>query len=182
MGGKELTVENVLKFMDSWGKPQSWTTRLGPKDAWHYGDNWKIGAMEEQSRYAHAHPEAVISLAQPIFDAIRRIDYTEAWDMKRWQHWLPVPDTLYDCDWMDEWSHWMYVKFKDNPIQSVDVGKTLTWKVHPGYHGEIETPSVPYKLTLKDGTTIEGDLAFFYNPSEQKWYGFEGLDWHKPPK
>ncbi|OHB67956.1 MAG: hypothetical protein A2Y76_01175 [Planctomycetes bacterium RBG_13_60_9] len=41
-------------------------------------------------------------------------------------------------------------------------------------------PTVPYKLTLKDGTTLAGNLPFNYdiNQGRGHWQGMEGLDWH----
>jgi hypothetical protein len=39
-------------------------------------------------------------------------------------------------------------------------------------------PAVPYKLLLKDRTTLEGILPFEWRPESERWEGIEGLDWH----
>jgi hypothetical protein len=41
-------------------------------------------------------------------------------------------------------------------------------------------PTVPYKLTLKDGTRLEGNLPFKFTVEGDvpHWYGLHGIDWH----
>ena len=39
-------------------------------------------------------------------------------------------------------------------------------------------PVVPYKLTLRDGSELAGDLPFRWQPRQGRWEGVEGLDWH----
>jgi hypothetical protein len=41
-----------------------------------------------------------------------------------------------------------------------------------------DRPAVPYTLTLKDGTVLEGVLPFYYNARSGSWSGDRGLDWH----
>ena len=60
--------------------------------------------------------------------------------------------------------------FSKNPIISV--------KLDAVFLDKSNRPAVPYKLTLKDGTILEGILPFGYNVRNKGWYGIEGIDWH----
>ena len=39
-------------------------------------------------------------------------------------------------------------------------------------------PTVPYELSLRDGTVLAGYLPFEYQVQSQTWLGKYGLDWH----
>ena len=65
---------------------------------------------------------------------------------------------------------WIKETFGKNPIVSVEFGAVFI--------DESKRPAVPYKLTLKDGTILEGVLPFQYDAGNKHWYGVEGIDWH----
>jgi len=56
------------------------------------------------------------------------------------------------------------------PVVSVTLGSVLS--------DSAGRPVVPYKLTLRDGSRLEGDLPFRWQPRQGRWEGVEGLDWH----
>ena len=72
------------------------------------------------------------------------------------------------------WVRWMCRKFKDNPITDVRLGRVFA--------GHVGVPTVHYRLRLRDGEILEGDLPFQWNSKEERWTGKEGLDWHLEEK
>jgi beta-lactamase regulating signal transducer with metallopeptidase domain len=165
--GRERTdPESFVDWMSggggSWGQPRKWTRALGPLNAWHHGDEWKDIAAAEKYKYALEHPEVIVDAATKLIDAIRTADYDN-------------PATLraldYTADhWVDVWAEWICKTFKENPIESVELGDV--------FKGEEGRPTIPYKLTLQDATILEGDLPFEYMSRQQLWQGWCGLDWH----
>ena len=65
---------------------------------------------------------------------------------------------------------WIKDTFTKNPIIAV--------KLDTVFLDKSNRPAVPYKLTLKDGTILEGVLPFQYDPKNKSWFGTEGIDWH----
>ena len=47
-------------------------------------------------------------------------------------------------------------------------------------NGRKGLPTVSYKLTLKDGSTLQGNLPFQYEFEEGTghWFALQGIDWH----
>ncbi len=39
-------------------------------------------------------------------------------------------------------------------------------------------PAIPYTLTLKDGSILQGVVPMLYDPLTDRWGGYTGLDWH----
>jgi hypothetical protein len=64
----------------------------------------------------------------------------------------------------------MVQHFRTNPIVRVELGAVA--------HQPNGRPAVPYKLVLKDRTTLEGVLPFEWRLGREDWQGLEGLDWH----
>ncbi len=175
---------------NSWGKPRrNWRKwALGPMDAWHRGGrDWKKAIQDEKITYAMEHPEEVVQAAEELFAKIRNADYAYTLgylsENGRWKEdgWKKFPAHNYymvSSNWAG-WAEWICKTFIDNPIVSVKVGNMFPGKeVIIGRKG---WPTVPYKLTLKDGSVLEGNLPFEYNFDGGKghWHGMEGLDWHK---
>ena len=173
--GKELTVENVVKQYSYWGKPQSWVRQLGPVDAWHYGGPETL--REEKLKEARAHPEVIIGVARGLFDAMRGVDYSQGWDGDSSSYPPGECDYGVQRDY-PAWISWCYRTFKDNPIASVEIGKTVSWKVSKWGGAARELPTVEYKLTLKDGTLLTGELPIDYDGQQFRWHTFQGMDWH----
>ena len=183
-----LDAENFIGWMRSWGKPRhKWRSEmLGPIDAWHYGgSNWKKTIRDEKLAHVMEHPGEIVEAAEQLFDKIRNADYEHIlgyYQNGKWKQdgWKKLPASGYymvGTDW-PSFALWICRTFKDNPIVSVELGKVFTGdKKTLGNRG---WPTVPYKVTLKDGRTLEGDLPFEYNFDGGKghWHGMEGIDWH----
>jgi len=75
--------------------------------------------------------------------------------------------------WYDELVQWMSRTFRTNPITSVQLGQVFASPKKVNGHDGL--PTVPYRLTLKDGTLLEGDLPFEYNfdGRQGRWYGLK---------
>ena len=174
-GYPETTVENFIAWMsNSWGQPRDWIGRLGPTDAWKFGDNWEKEIRLEKLKYASEHPEVITDAANRFFSAIRNADYKNL-TMRSMQKYLRDSKTGYQAyKWYDIWTKWLAENLQANPIVSVELGKVSQTKNSDG----TELPTIPYKLTLKDGRILEGPLQFDYEPTEQIWFGKQGLDWH----
>jgi len=169
---KELNIENAIKWMSgSWGKPRDWRYLLGPINAWHSGDDWKANVQLEKYKDALANPEIITNVTKQLFEVIKNADYNRNWvGDGSWEHFLP--DTLDYCVRTDfpSWVEWICKTFKENPINSYELGKV--------FKDEKERPAIPYKIILKDNSTIEGILPFEYIPQRDVWMGMMGLDWH----
>lgn len=183
---QEMTPESFIAWMsNSWGKPRAkWGPGVvGPLDAWHRGgSNWRQPLIDEKLAHVMEHPEEVVQAARQLFEDIQNADYdaflsgTRSWDrfptmgryMARTRH-----DTLRE---------WICRIFKDNPIVSIDVGEAFLGDAE--ILGKRGWPTVPYKLTLADGTALQGQLAFGYDfdADQGHWHGMEGIDWHLRPE
>jgi hypothetical protein len=153
---------------------------IGPVDAWVYGGGWW---QESLTRKAYgdalADPRKITREAQKLFQAIRQADYRTTLAVlngppsirrdKAWQDFTGDAGYGVYTDY-PSWVRWMCEHFKDNPITKVDLGE-----VHADGEG---TPTVPYKLTLRDGAVLKGELPYDYTYESDSWWGREGLDWH----
>jgi hypothetical protein len=113
----------------------------------------------------------VATAAQRLFDAIRSVDYNRNWlGTVDWK-WFPAKEVAYDVEENPSgWVRWVCVKFKNNPIVEVRLGK-----VFPNSGG---LPTVHYELHLQDGEVLQDDLPFVRNSKKGQWVGWKGLDWH----
>jgi hypothetical protein len=143
----------------------------------------KQGLNKEEiisEKHAHAleHPEQITQAARRLFERIRDTDYDHfLTDNANW-HDFPTAGFYMANRWHDLLVKWMCKTFKDNPIVSIELGEVFAGdKVIKGSKG---WPTVAYKLTLKDGSVLEGDLAFEFNfdGDVPHWHGMEGIDWH----
>lgn len=166
-----LDAESFIGWMsNSWGKPREWQGKLGPMDAWKFGDKWEEEIQALKHEYALKHPEIIIAAAKKLLNAIRTADYELHYDGSKWRHFPSE-----SCDYLvannaPGWVKWVCKSFKDNPIKVIELGKVV--KDSAGY------PAVPYKLTLTNGEVLEGVLPFKYQALKQGWIGIKGLDWH----
>ncbi len=170
---RRLDAESFIGWMGSWGKPRRrWTSNtLGPLNAWHYGSDWKKTIRDEKHKRALEHPEEIREAARELFEAIRTADYDRDWLLKdAWQKFPPgAGDYMVHHD-APAWVQWACKTFKENPIVSAELGEV--------FRDADEYPCIPYKLTLKDGKVLVGDLPFYYDPTLEHWIGREGIDWH----
>ncbi len=173
-GIKQSNAKNFINWMSgsggSWGRPRKWRNQLGSIDAWKYGDNWEDEIREAKHKFAFEHPEVIKTAAKQLFDAIRNADYERHYDGSDWPHFLPEGIDYQVHHHFDSWVRWVCKTFKDNPINSVELGE-----VSKGRDG---LPTVSYKVSLADGRGLKGVLPFRYMPRQQFWMGVEGIDWH----
>ena len=133
-----------------------------------------------RDNYARAlqQPQEITQAAQEFFKKIRTADYDYFLkDPADWQR-FPIFGYYQTYKWYDELVQWMSRTFRTNPITSVQLGQVFASPKKVNGHDGL--PTVPYRLTLKDGTLLEGDLPFEYNfdGRQGRWYGVEGIDWH----
>jgi hypothetical protein len=163
--------ESFINWMSgSWGKARKWRNQLGPIDAWKHGDNWEKEIREAKHEYAFEHPEVIKTTANQLFDAIRNADYKHHYGGGNWGDFLPETMDYEVHHHFDSWVRWVCKTFKDNPINSVKLGEV--------FKGRDGLPAVPYKVSLRDGRELKGDLPFRYMPRQEFWMGIQGIDWH----
>jgi hypothetical protein len=180
-GYEATNPKNVIEWMSgkngTWGKPRKWTSELGPTNAWIQGDDWERKIREKKQQEALKQPGEVVAAANRIFKIIQDADYRSFKDFSGSVH-----DKMnYMTDkWLDVLYRWMYDHFKDNPIQSVKLGEVSESTTPEEVQKEFgkTLPTVHYKLALKDGSVLEGDLYYYYDPRTETWNGYKGLDWH----
>ena len=166
--------ESFIKWMgNSWGKPRKdWQENiLGPLDAWNRGgQNWRDAVQQEKLEQATENPDEVVEAAKKIFETIQKADYDFFLNPDNKQAWqkFGISYTVY-TDY-PSFVKWMCTTFKTNPIVSIELGKSFT--------DSQGRPTIPYKLTLKDGKILKGDLPFEYDAMNNNWYGIHGIDWH----
>ena len=166
---KRLNAESFIGWMsNSWGQPRRrWKKEsLGPLNAWSYGDDWEKVISAEKQRSAMKEPEVIRDAARDLFESIRRIDY----DKYGYANWRECPFEYRTLKWYDQLVVWICTTFKSNPIKQVKLGKV--------FENGRGSPTVPYKLTLRDGRILSGDLPFYYSARPDRWIGERGIDWH----
>jgi len=134
--------------------------------------------IERKHAQAMEHPDEVREAARQLFDKIRQANYQRFLGKGvSWQQ-FPIVGCYMTHHWFDVLVKWMCETFQDNPIVQVELGEVFanTHEVH-GYTG---LPTVPYNVTLRDGTVLEGCLPFEYNFDGDvgHWHGLQGIDWH----
>lgn len=153
-----------------WGQPRREWRALGPLDAWHHGSDWKRRLSEDRHRNVLQDTSAIKREAGRLFDAIRKADYRQP------QNWraFPSPEVEYTVHSdAPGWVLWVCQHFRTNPIVRVELGEVLLQA--------DRRPAVPYKVTLKNDTSLEGTLPFEWRSGSQRWEALEGLDWHRRP-
>ncbi len=60
--------------------------------------------------------------------------------------------------------------FSKNPLRKFELGKVTADK-----QGR---PTMPYVITLADGSRLEGTAVFEYEPVTQEWWAVRCFDWH----
>ena len=137
---------------------------------------------EQMIRDKHArameNPEEIRQAAEQLFQKIRTADYDHF--LKDNVHWSGFPTVGYyqTHHWFDVLVKWMCETFRANPIAGVELGEVF---LNPEeVNGQKDLPAVPYRVTLQDGTVLEGNLPFqfAFDGDIPHWHGIEGLDWH----
>ena len=178
--------ESFIKWMSSsWGKPRrKWQANtLGPLDAWHRGGtDWRQPLEAEKLAHAMEHPEEIVQTARQLFEDIQNADYDAFLNGSKSWGQFPTIGRYMARQWRDMLCEWICKTFKENPIVSIEVGEVFIGEKE--IIGKKGWPTVPYKLTLQDGTVLKGNLPFEYNFDGGKghWHGMEGIDWHLTEK
>jgi hypothetical protein len=60
--------------------------------------------------------------------------------------------------------------FASDPVEKVELGRIFENSEH--------LPTIEYRLILRSGRRLEGNLPFRYDALSQEWSGLHGLDWH----
>lgn len=170
-GREKSDAESFINWMSgSWGRPRKWRNELGPIDAWKHGDDWEKEIREAKNKYAFEHPEIIETAAKQLFDAIRNADYKHHSGGGKWGDFLPETMDYEVHHHFDSWVRWICKTFKDNPINSVELGEV--------FKNKDGLPAVSYKVSLRDGREFKGVLPFRYMPRQKFWIGVQGIDWH----
>jgi hypothetical protein len=180
MNGKPLfpdidvpTVERVVRMRAaSWGQPRSWIERLGPENAWHYGDAWREKAATwADERHRNATREELTAELDKIYRGIRELDPAKY----EWNSWEKAFDFDYTTmtDWPAMYRWWCDV-VKTHPLESVTYGQVT--------RGKDGLPQMEATTTLDGGITFSKTFTFKYLADVQRWQARYGLDLHLDPQ
>jgi hypothetical protein len=179
---EKMNPETFIAWMgNSWGKPRRkwWPGVIGPPDAWHRGGrDWKKPLADEKLAHVMEHPEEVAQAARQLFEGIRDADYDASLSGRTSWMRFPTFGRYMARSGHDQLVQWICRTFKDNPIVSIEIGEVFLGDEE--IRGRRGWPTVRYKLTLRDGAVLQGQLAFEYNfdEGEGHWHGMQGIDWH----
>ena len=138
-----------------------------------------VQVESEKPKDVLKHSAEVKEAAKQLFEKIRSADYDYFLRSKKpvWSK-FPIGGHYMTHTRWDKLVEWICKTFKGNPIVSVELGEVFIGDKE--IKGKTGWPTVPYKLTLRDGGVLEGDLAFEYNfdGGVGHWHGMEGIDWH----
>lgn len=145
---------------------------------------------EEKLKEALEHPEIITKAAQQLFDKIKNAKYKRIlkyynYNKGKWKRdgWKKFPTWNYYrvARNYPGFAHWMCEMLKDNPIASVELGEVFVIEKAKMPYAKVDRPAVPYKVTLKDGTLLQGRVPFEYTtqyPVAPHWHAIGGIDWH----
>ncbi len=174
-----MELDSIL-FNDVLGRP----VEIKPGEKKNLGDVILTQGLDKEKmiweKHDHAmeHPDEIVQAAEVLFEKIRNADYDRF--LKKNADWRDFPIVGYyqTHHWFDVLVKWMCETFKGNPIVGVELGDVFE---NPEVINDKKgLPTVPYKLTLKDGAVLEGNLPFEFNfdGDVPHWHGLHGIDWH----
>ena len=156
-----------------------------------------MGWMERETSQADVmrdplqHADEIKQAARRIFENIRDADYAEIlsyyrngrngkWAQDGWKKFPTWGLYMVHTDY-PSFALWCSTHFQDNPIVDIQLGDVFIGDTL--VLDQTGWPTVPYKLTLKDGSTLAGNLPFRYvvDKGRGHWHGMEGIDWHLWP-
>ncbi len=161
--GQETAWDNYLEMAQGQGGGAT-----GGSDVYRSGGNRED--IDAHQREAEQHPEMIEAEARSFFEAIRTADYGR-WLARKDRFTLPLGPIGVRYETYTDWPRlalWVSTTFQQNPIVDVQVGKA--------FRNSRGLMTVHYKLTLKDGVVLEGDLPFYWEVDH--WHGKQGIDWH----
>jgi len=160
---------NWMRTRGSWGKPRKWRNRLGPENAWHYGDNWQTEIQKEH--HVNVRREELTAELDKIYRGIREIDPKKYWGYAWENEYGFTYKTRSGWDGMYRW--WFNVA-KKHPLESVEYGELR--------RNEKGWPQIEAITTLKGNITFSKVFLFEYLPLEERWQAQYGLDMHRDKK
>lgn len=148
--------------------------------SWIQQETAQAAAMQDPL----AHADEIQATAVQLFDRLRAADYARIlsyyhdgkWDDDGWKKFPTLGLYTVATDY-PSFALWCATHFKDNPIVSVHLGDVFLSDALIA--DKTGRPTVPYKVTLEDGSVLAGNLPFYL--SQGKWIGLEGIDWHLWP-
>ena len=111
------------------------------------------------------HATEIKAAAAQLFERLRTADYADIlsyyrdgkWIRRGWKKFPTQGLYMVHTDY-PSFALWCCTHFKDNPIVDVELGEVFIGDAL--VIDKTGWPTVPYKLTLKDGTTLAGNLPF----------------------
>ncbi len=121
------------------------------------------------------YPAYIKNVAKGLFEKIKNADYDYFLNSQNPEAWkkFAIVESYKTYKGYPELVRWICKTFRDNPIVSVELGEVAA--------SQNDWPGIEYKLILKDGSTINGNLRFeyhFLDDNNGRWYGIHGIDWH----
>lgn len=169
-GWPATTSERVTAMQKQlWGKPRRWIRQLGPKDVWHYGDDWQT--VTSQERHRDFTRKELTEELDKIYRGIKEIDpekYTpESWEYEFGFNYKTI------SNWLGMYRWWCDVITK-YPLKSVKYGVLS--------RNKEGLPEIEVTTTLKGDITFSRAFSFKYLPLEERWQVLHGLDMHLDKK
>jgi len=138
----------------------------------------KERTIREKHAGAMERPGKIVQAAEELFEKILNTDYD--YFLRKDVHWssFPVVGYYQTHHLFDHLVKWTCTTSKDNPIVRVELCEVF--KNPEATNKKKNLTTIPYKLTLKDGTVLEGNLPFEYNfdGGKGRWHGIHGIDWY----
>jgi beta-lactamase regulating signal transducer with metallopeptidase domain len=148
---------------------------------YYEGEKERNNLRNEKTQEILKNPQILKEKAAAIFEKLKNADYNQVLASYKDGKWEGEGWKKFDFDYMvnRDWGSfrlWLCKTFKDNPIQSVELGEIFL--SDRKIANDMNSPAIPYKLTLKDGGILQGDLYFVYWDKDNQWQAAEGIDWH----
>jgi hypothetical protein len=132
----------------------------------------------EKNAHALDYAAEVRQAAEQLFAKIRTANYARY--LPKGAPWndFPIVGYYMTDHWFDALVRWICTTFSKNPIVKVELGDVSLNT--SAVYGKRNLPTVPYTLTLQDGTKLEGNLPFEFtlDGPAPHWHGLGGIDWH----
>ncbi len=153
-----------------WGQPRTWVNYLGPRTAWHYGDDWRNRVVQEHK--ANVTREELTVVLDNIFRGVKGINPDKYKTGSAWEKAFGFSyRTMTDYPAMYKW--WCEIT-REHPLESVRYGELS--KNKEGW------PQIEVTTTLRGGITFTKTFKFQYEALAEAWEPQLGLDMHLDPQ
>ncbi len=136
----------------------------------------KEAVIRDKNAHALDYAAEVRQAAAQLLERIRTADYQS--HLQKTARVDPLGGYYQTYTRRDLLIEWICTTFSKNPIVKVELGDVFLSPEE--INDKKNLPTVPYKITLKDGTRLEGNLPFefCFIGDEPHWHGLLGIDWH----